>query len=280
MALYKQPNDWQCGPFALKHALLALGRFAHEDRLSRVSGATQAEGADEQDLGRAAAAHGANLGLDRQITPENARRSLATHLWQGTPVLLCVDGWYHWITAVADLGGEVAVFDSARDPVLRALPWDMLLPRLAYYPHGGGRRTRVWYDLHPVVLRHPPAWRLRLTPDRFRRLTASRSRLAMHWDRHARILQDVAVAGQRRAAARCVPLAGWLAIGRNGIVAELLRVRPFTALPEVERALDELAFVARMFGMMMELDPPENVRRVVGAVTALLPLELGVSSAA
>ena len=27
---YPQPNEWTCGPFALKHALLALGRMVEQ----------------------------------------------------------------------------------------------------------------------------------------------------------------------------------------------------------------------------------------------------------
>ena len=33
MGLYEQPNDYTCGPFALKHALVTLGRLADEDSI-------------------------------------------------------------------------------------------------------------------------------------------------------------------------------------------------------------------------------------------------------
>ena len=45
MGIYPQPNTWQCGPFALKHALLTLGIVEHERKLTRVSGANE-DGAD------------------------------------------------------------------------------------------------------------------------------------------------------------------------------------------------------------------------------------------
>ena len=31
---YPQPNEWTCGPFALKHALLALGRMVDVNQIS------------------------------------------------------------------------------------------------------------------------------------------------------------------------------------------------------------------------------------------------------
>jgi len=56
MGLYPQPNNWQCGPFALKHALIMLGKIVNEKDISRIAGAHWWGGADEIKLSRAAKA--------------------------------------------------------------------------------------------------------------------------------------------------------------------------------------------------------------------------------
>ena len=34
MGFYPQPNDYVCGPFALKHALVTLGRLVDDDKIA------------------------------------------------------------------------------------------------------------------------------------------------------------------------------------------------------------------------------------------------------
>ena len=57
MGLYPQPNKWQCGPFALKHALIMLGKFVNEKRVAEIAGTTWWYGTDELQLAKAARAY-------------------------------------------------------------------------------------------------------------------------------------------------------------------------------------------------------------------------------
>jgi hypothetical protein len=146
MGFIPQPNTWQCGPYALRHALLALGIVADEALLTRVSGATE-EGADERDLDRAARHVGCALECERLHDAAAARRALAAHLAVPRPVLLCVDQWTHWVAVVGMEQDAVIALDSRASTVWQIIPWRVLATRLAY-PAAGGR---AWYDLHPVV---------------------------------------------------------------------------------------------------------------------------------
>src|SRR5881628_1434888 len=83
MAIYGQPNSWTCGPFALKHGLLALGVFAREDDLARVAASTERHGTDEPGLRRAARAHGVELRLRRATEPHAAGEELRRWLASG-----------------------------------------------------------------------------------------------------------------------------------------------------------------------------------------------------
>ena len=114
MGLYPQPNNWQCGPFALKHSLIMLGRIVDERRISRIAGAHWWNGADEFKLGRAARAYDCELKLVRRKTPLRAKRELLRSLRKGHPALLCVDQWNHWIAAASSVN---------------AVRWSSLRPR-------------------------------------------------------------------------------------------------------------------------------------------------------
>jgi hypothetical protein len=150
MGFHTQPNAWQCGPYALKHALLSLGIVAEEGVLTRAAGADE-DGADERDLGRAAARYRCDLGLERYRDAAATRRALAGHLRARTPVLLCVDHWSHWVAAAGMEGEAVVLLDSRVDGVFHVVEWPLLEPRVAY-GHAGGRAV---FDLHPLVPRRP-----------------------------------------------------------------------------------------------------------------------------
>jgi len=150
MGFHTQPNAWQCGPFALKHALLSLGVVADEGDLTRASGAND-EGADERDLGRAAERYRCDLTLDRLHTAPAARAALAAHLRARIPVLLCVDQWSHWVTAAGIEDDTVVLLDSRVDGVFLTMDWPPLAGRVACR----GERDQLLFDLHPLVPRRP-----------------------------------------------------------------------------------------------------------------------------
>lgn len=179
-----QPTAWQCGPFALKHALLCLGVIADARVITRVSGATE-EGADETDLGKAAAHFGFALGCERHGSAGDARQALAAHLAAGTPVLLCVDGWEHWLTAVSADDAGVVLLDSRLMGVFHIAEWSALLTRLAYRKSG----KPVRYDLHPVLARGVETRPARLGRTRVRYLLDPAQRgLTRDWGRYLSLL--------------------------------------------------------------------------------------------
>lgn len=73
---YPQPNEWTCGPFALKHALIALGKFVDATELASAAKTHWWSGTDEIRLARAAREHECDLVLERRRDPEEARKLL------------------------------------------------------------------------------------------------------------------------------------------------------------------------------------------------------------
>ncbi len=76
MGFSQQPNRWQCGPFALKHALIMLGILADEKAISKIAGSDKNTGTNEVQLARAARKYECDLLLERREEAAEARRAL------------------------------------------------------------------------------------------------------------------------------------------------------------------------------------------------------------
>ena len=256
MALYGQPNQWQCGPFALKHALLMQGVRAHEDTLARIAGSSEQDGTDENQLAQAAAHFGAHLVITRRRSATAARSTL-THWLRDQPVLLCLDQWDHWVTAVGCDEERVVLLDSHYDTVLRVEDWATVLRRAVYrQPWPIPISAWTWYDLHAVRVREPQDVRLRFTPAGADRLIAA-GQITM-WDDRFRALKPL------------------MAPGLPTRMAEaLVAVRDHLA-EELRPELDAYVAVADAFDLRARALRPERVREVLFAVEAqratVLPL--------
>ncbi|HXF95694.1 MAG TPA: hypothetical protein VNI61_06285 [Gemmatimonadales bacterium] len=274
MAIYGQPNSWTCGPFALKHALLALGVFAPEDDLARLAGSTEERGTDEPGLRRAARAYGTDLLLVRKARPGPARRELEGWLARGVPVLLCVDQWEHWLTAVAAYDGQVVVFDSKYDAPLRTEPWGTLMERLlCRRGYLRGWWTRSLYDLHPVVPLGSARFRLRLDGGRASRLVEGTTALARRWDEYARALFPLAVArGEAKP-----DLERFIESRRSAILDQATPVAADGLRSRAAQVVDALAFTAGLYGATLrpELEA-DAVRRLAGIVAEFVARDPGL----
>lgn len=267
MAIYAQPNSWQCGPFALKHALLAVGRFAHEDDLARIAGADATRGTDDIGLARAARAHGCALHMVRRSDQDAAQHVLTRILSRGVPALLCLDQWDHWVAAVGVERDRFVVFDSHFDQPLRVEPWERLGDRLAYREERW-LGTRTLYDVHPLEPRSRRRFRLALTPGLAERLlTAGDGSLSRDWDDLARELLVLgAPPGPQLEFGDS--LAEWVARRRERIAVAVALMAPNLELDHVDRTLDDLEFVARLYGVILRTDAEGDAERRLVAVAA------------
>lgn len=195
MSIYEQPNSYECGPFALKHALLALGIFETERRIARLAG-TNRSGTDEVQLARVAGRFDCDLPTLRFHEPTAAQQALAGQLRQGNPVLLCVDQWEHWVTVLSESAGEYVVFDSAVPGVVRSLDWEALRVSWAFRELAGSGYRAELFDLHPLIPRIRVPARARLSVESAALLVQpDRCELARDWAVHAQELFGVCETG-------------------------------------------------------------------------------------
>lgn len=270
MGLYRQPNDYTCGPFALKHALVTLGRLADEDTISQVAHPHWWAGTDEVKLARAARHYDCDLQLIRRTDPERACGSLVRWVDQALPVLLCVDDWGHWITVVSHENGRFVVLDSRKEPVLKVIAWAQLRDRWMYLDWEEDEEDPpVLFDLLPVRprFRVPVKAQFSVARAQFLRRPEN-AHLARYWDEYLGDLMEIC---RPRSAGFSNPLSmGEFLRRHQGLL--LRRIRYWHGDIErdtVERVLKNFRFVAETYGLVI---PEAATRRALVDLAMLLGL--------
>jgi hypothetical protein len=267
---YPQPNTWTCGPYALKHALVALGRPVDAQELASTAKTHWWSGTDEIQLARAAREHGCDLILKRRGTPDTARRELISLLREQTPVLLCVDRWEHWITVVRYEDRRFVVIDSELDPVLNVLTWAELRKRWAWHDVKHNKKAPpTLYDLMEVRPRFSTAVKADFSVDRvkFLRRPANHA-LARHWNEYLEDLLDICKPPSERMA-DALSMGEFLRRHQELLVTRVVHWHGELERDDVHRILRYLRFVSETYGLVI---PAAATRRAVADLAILLTM--------
>ncbi|MFN8580843.1 MAG: hypothetical protein U0163_07710 [Gemmatimonadaceae bacterium] len=271
MSLYPQPNRWQCGPFALKHALVTLGISASERVITEIAGAGPSLGADEAQLRRAARKFHCDMPPVRRHDAAEAREQLLFHLKHGHPCLICVRQWAHWITIVKAEAGKFIVLDSEDDAVLSVFTWRKLQRVWPYRERDKHDKRHVvtLYDLYPVV----PGVRVRtraqfsLARARYLRRPEHR-RLAAHWDDY---LADLLSICRPRTAlsSHVVSMGEFFRRYDTMILDQVDYWHGEVNRQSASRVLRNMHFVADTYGLVIH---EEDEKRAIAGISAILAL--------
>ncbi len=271
MGIYPQPNLWQCGPFALKHALIMLGIFLDEKRIARVAGSSPSSGTNEYQLRRAAHHFDCAFPVLRREEPERARRALSAYLRRGVPCLICINEWAHWVTVVKYERGSFIVLDSRDRAVLTIWTWPQLRRRWGYHladeDHPRGRR--ILFDFHPVLPQYRVQARAKLSLARAEFLREPRNRaLVRRWDEYVTDL--LALARVRTPLSENVLSMGEFLRRHEGLILEQVDFwHGSLDRDQAATILKHLHFVADTFGMVIH---EREQKRVIAGLTAILTL--------
>ncbi|UCF20683.1 MAG: hypothetical protein JSU87_04540 [Gemmatimonadota bacterium] len=276
MGIYKQPGKWECGPFALKHALLMRGILASEWEITRLAG-TGPEGTDEAQLERAAAHYGCDLPTIRKLDFDAARAELIKYLHHGNPCLLCVDGWDHWVTAVHEEKGQFIILDSEKPEVIVALDWPRL-EKLWVYHEADDETARTLFDLHPLIPKGRARMRARFSLERAACLRQPDNHgLAQLWDVYAEDLIALCRAAGPRGG-RSLALGEFLRRHEEMLVDQLDTWHGQVERSAAEQVLGRMRFVADTYGLVIR---QRDEKRTIAAVSVILALwsagEFGVA---
>ncbi|HET9151060.1 MAG TPA: hypothetical protein VFN83_05035 [Gemmatimonadales bacterium] len=281
MGIYPQPNLWQCGPFALKHALVVQGILRDEREISRIAGTHWWAGTDELQLGRAARKYDCDLLMVRRNDPERARKALVAYLRREIPVLLCVDEWSHWLTAVKAEAGKFILLDSRVKRVVEIASWPQLRRMWVYHEEDeyDDGAVRTIFDLHPVVPRFKPKTHAQFSLARARALQRDvNRRLAQRWDEY---LEDLLAICRPRTTRTSKVFSLGEFIRRHGamIVETLDYWHGSVDRHAVRQILNNLHFVADTYGLVIH---DEDEKRAIAGISTLLTLwaagEFGATS--
>ena len=270
MGFYPQPNTWQCGPFALKHALAILGQFVDEKAISRKARTTRG-GTDEKMLSRAAKAFKSKLIEVRLVDEDAAYRRVTSYLDKGLPCLMCINQWGHWVTIVGynSRSKRFVVLDSEKDPVVRLPAWTELKRRWAYTEYLPTGEKKQYYDLYVVK----PNFRVRTKADfslargKYLRQASNHS-LSEHFDEYVTDMLNIArPRSNREDATPHISIAEFLRRHRKMLVETVSYWHGKVSHAQLNKILSNMQFVAETYGLVVR-DAEE--RETIASFAALL----------
>ena len=261
LSFYPQPNDWTCGPFALKHALVALGRLCDEDQISSYAHPHWWSGTDEVRLARAAHEFDCDLPFIRRRDPELAHHALVRYARHDIPVLLCIDDWGHWVTVVRHEHERFVVLDSKHDPVMHVVGWAQLHRRWRYLDWEYDEDDPpALYDLHPVKPRFRPQAQAQFSVERAMFLRRQdNADLAVHWDEYLEDLLEICRPASSRLS-DAMSMGEFLRRHQGLLTQRITYWHGDLERDEIGRLLRNFRFVAETYGLVI---PSSQSRRAL-----------------
>ncbi|HWF45281.1 MAG TPA: C39 family peptidase [Candidatus Kapabacteria bacterium] len=270
MGFYPQSNKWQCGPFALKHALAIVGRFVDEDALTKVARTTK-DGTDERMLTRAATHSECELIELRKHDEDTAYRALNAALAKGKPCLICINQWGHWVTIVGhdSRSQRFVVIDSEKDPVVRIPAWSELKRRWVYNEYDRDGKLQQFYDLYVLKPRFRVQTKANFSLKRAQFLRRpGNSSFIKHFDEYVSDLVNIARPGSTRSGgSETISMAEFLRRHRKMLLETIQYWHGQTTEAKLRRVLSNMRFVAETYGLVIRQD---EEKRTIAAFAALL----------
>ncbi|MBI5471330.1 MAG: hypothetical protein HY961_03195 [Ignavibacteriae bacterium] len=248
-----------------------LGKFVNEKSLTKKAGTTSWAGTDEVMIARAARAHECNVELVRETSPLHARRELLYTLKQGSPALLCVDGWEHWITVVGAEKGYFIYLDSSKAPIVCIATWKQLKKRWLYqeFDEADPSKKLTMYDLHPIVPRFRVRTKARFSLERARFLRRHENHIfAMHWDEYFEDLMKIC-APRTPLSTQIFPMGELLRRHGEMIKSQVAYWHGAVKREQVGKILRNMKFVADTYDLVVRKG---DEKHAIAALTANLAL--------
>lgn len=121
-----QSRKFTCGPATVANVVTLLSHSITEDDACE----TSVDGTTERQIKAGLVKHGLKFEVHKGRDSLESIQWVDTSINLGSPTILCVDKWSHWIAVVGKLGGEYLVIDSAHPDLL--LKWS------------AGKLTKIW----------------------------------------------------------------------------------------------------------------------------------------
>ncbi len=250
MSFYKQPLMYLCGPFALKYALVMLGKMEDEKEIEKLAGSTWWYGTDE--IGLEKAANYFDCELEEMESTGNVHdiiRTLNSTLRKNLPVILCVDKWGHWITVVKHENNKYICVDSGERRVIIILSESELLRRWKYIdnkiPTYSGYILKPWYKTRTKA---------RINIDVAKELMSLKyADLALKWDAYFNVLVEV-TRDRIPISEFTITFKEFLRRNQKRIVELVADWHGDVEYKELDNIFNNFLFVANVYDMIIHLD--------------------------
>jgi hypothetical protein len=270
MSFYPQPNKYQCGPFALKYALVMLGVFKDEDQIGIIAGSTWWSGTDEFGLARAARRFNCKMKHFQSSNKDDARRMLIQELKKGHPCILSVKNWEHWNTVVSYQKGKYVVIDSELDKVVSVLTSYSLLRRWKYFEKGNDITSYDGYALIPKFKVHT---RAKFTPDKARVVMYDKNEdIAKKWDQYTNDLITICKP-RTKLSLNIITFSEFLRRNEENLVKRVANWHGEPTYSELKKILANMKFIADVYDLIIAID--DEKRAAIDLASILMMYSCG-----
>lgn len=250
MSFYPQPYKYQCGPFALKYALVMLGQFKDEKDISLKAGSSWWYGTDEIGLAKASRAYKCKMKHFKSDDRAEALKFLIGHLKEGRPSILSVENWGHWLTVVNYHKNKFIAIDSDLDKVIVVYSPNQLLKRWKY---SDSESDEISYDGYAVIPTYKVRTKAHFSLDRAKYVMRESNRdLAEKWDKYFNDLINICkpMNGNLH---RTLSFAEFLRRYEKLLVTETANWHGSPTYPELKKILKNMRFVAEVYDLVISI---------------------------
>jgi ABC-type bacteriocin/lantibiotic exporter with double-glycine peptidase domain len=270
MSFYPQPNKYQCGPFALKYALVMLGVFASEKSIGRKAGSSWWYGTDEIGLAKAAKYYNCRLKYFRREVGADGVKALMQHLKKGYPCILSVDNWGHWLTVTNWQQGKFILIDSSKDKVINIYSAKQLINRWKFIDPDDEFKS---FDGYAVMPNFKTRTRAKFTLAKASYVMQKKnSDLAKHWDTYFNDL--IAICKPRTATSiHTISFGEFLRRYEKMIIQEVAYWHGNPSYSELKKIIDKMEFIANVYNLVIYID--EHKKALVDITSLLMMYTCG-----
>lgn len=264
MSFYPQPNKYQCGPFALKYALVMLGIFKDEDEIGITAGSTWWAGTDEIGLSRAARRYKCKMKHFQSSNPTDAKRALNQLLKKRIPCILSVNNWEHWLTVIHYSKGQYVIVDSELEDVIAILNAKQLIKKWRYKDESEGI---ISYDGYAIIPKFKVITRAKFTIDKAIELMYEKNKnLASKWDEYFNDLVQIA---RTRTSLTVNYMTFSEFLRRNGkkLIKQVANWHGSPSQSELKKILQNMQFIADIYDFII---PTEDEKKALIDLSSVL----------
>ncbi len=248
MSFYPQPYKYQCGPFALKYALVMLGQFRNEREIGKKAGSNWWYGTDEIGLAKAAKSYDCKMKYFRRETANEAIKVLTSHLKQGYPCILSVDNWEHWFTVINAQQEKFIVVDSMLDKVIVIYSKRQLIKRWKYTDEETGE---ISFDGYAVKPQFKVTTKAMFSLEKARYVMREKNKsLAERWDTYFNDLSSICRPHSPNAY-RTISFNEFLRRHENLLVKQIAIWHGTPTYTELKKILNNMRFVAEVYDLVI-----------------------------